>query len=595
MESTSKKKKSSSSSTLLAPGFRFHPTDEELVRYYLRRKVCGKSFLMDAISDIDIYKAEPWDLPCMSKLKTRDLEWYFFGMLDRKYGNGSRTNRATKKGYWKTTGKDRAVYHKAVIVGMKKTLVYHNGRAPNGQRSNWVMHEYRLTDLELERAGISQISGVVDARVSRYHSYKNMSAPMPSREARFCAQAQAEDAFVLCRVFQKSGSGPRNGEQYGAPLVEEEWEDEELESVLQKEFSEEVDFGDDFCLDGHDLEQILGSTASSFITTPQLNFQSADGSHGVETTTSVSDTEKLLVGAGEQTCQQESFNGTSLCDLFVPSDVNLNLVKHDYIGESCKSGNPEDTDFLLDELFLDSSEYFPFGEGGFIESSDLLNPVEANTTDIDMLEEYLTFFDARDDSSQNFAYDPSIIPSEDLVSAQSFRPLKELNEGTEQGVILGGQITDCSNLFAASSSHKRMVAKYQSDPPSPFIKKASRMLSDVPTKPAFASEFPSKDSNLFNFAHPSSSPVHLTAGMVQIQNLAVGTNAMIHPFKHENLDITVAFGLSRGDDGSANLQSSISIQPGKILSAISRDWFYMCLRVLVLSTSFVMGLYLCAN
>ncbi|KZV51475.1 NAC domain-containing protein 78-like [Dorcoceras hygrometricum] len=285
--------------------------------------------------------------------------------------------------------------------------------------------------------------------------------------------------------------------------MEEEWEDEELESVLQKEFSEEVDFGGDFCLDGHDLEQILGSTASTLITTPQLNFQSADGSHGVETTTSVRDTEKLSVGA----------------------------VKHGYIlVNHANLEIPRIQIFLLDELFLDSSEYFPFGEGGFIESSYLLNPVEASKADIDMLEEYLTFFDARDDNSQYFAYDPSIIPSEDLVSAQSFRPLKELNERTEQGVIL--------------------------DPQSPFIKKASRMLSDVPTKPAFASEFPSKDSTLFNFAHQSSSPVHLTAGVVQIQNLAVGTNAMTYPFKHENLDITVAFGFSRGDDGSANLQSS---------------------------------------
>lgn len=93
----------------------------------------------------------------MSKLKTRDLEWYFFSLLDKKYGNGARANRATEKGYWKTTGKDRAVYHKTQTVGMKKTLVYHSGRAPKGQRSNWVMHEYRLAGLELETAGIAQV------------------------------------------------------------------------------------------------------------------------------------------------------------------------------------------------------------------------------------------------------------------------------------------------------------------------------------------------------------------------------------------------------------------------------------------------------
>lgn len=410
-----------------------------------------------------------------------------------------------------------------------------------------------------------------------------------------------KDVFVLCRVFQKSGSGPKNGEQYGAPFVEEEWEDEELESVPKKDVSEEVDFGGDFCLHGHDLEQILGFNAPSHITTPTppLNFQSADGSHGAETTASFSDTENLLVGAGEQLfCEPEPFDETNLYDLLVPSDMNVNLVKHEYIGESSKSGNPEEADYMLDEPFLDSSEYFPFGEEGFIETNDFSNPVEANTTaDLGMLEEYLTFFDASNDNYQYFAYDPSTIPSEDPVSTQTFRPLKELNEGTEQAIIPGGLIPDYSNVDAASSSHEQVAAKYQSDLQYPFIKQASQMLSNIPAKPAFASECPSKDSTVhFNFACPSSNPLHVTAGMIQIQNLTVGTNGTTtRPFKHENLNITVAFGFSRGDDGSANLQSSVIIHPGKILSTISRDLFYIFLGVLVLSTSFKIGLYLCAS
>ncbi|KAM0853717.1 hypothetical protein ACQ4PT_050882 [Festuca glaucescens] len=179
--------------TSLAPGFRFHPTDEELVSYYLKRKVLGRPLKVDAIAEVDLYKLEPWDLPARSRLRSRDSQWYFFSRLDRKHANRARTNRATAGGYWKTTGKDREVRHGARIVGMKKTLVFHAGRAPKGERTNWVMHEYRL-----EGDGAAGIP---------------------------------QDSFVVCRIFQKAGPGPQNGAQYGAPFVEEEWEADEDDDV----------------------------------------------------------------------------------------------------------------------------------------------------------------------------------------------------------------------------------------------------------------------------------------------------------------------------------------------------------------------------
>ncbi|XP_073101771.1 NAC domain-containing protein 54 isoform X1 [Elaeis guineensis] len=172
----------------LPPGFRFHPTDEELVAYYLKRKINGRKIELEIIPEVDLYKCEPWDLPEKSFLPSKDLEWYFFSPRDRKYPNGSRTNRATQAGYWKATGKDRKVSSQRRAVGTKKTLVYYRGRAPHGSRTDWVMHEYRLDEKECETA-----SGL-------------------------------QDAYALCRIFKKSAPGPKIIEHYGAPYEEHsEW------------------------------------------------------------------------------------------------------------------------------------------------------------------------------------------------------------------------------------------------------------------------------------------------------------------------------------------------------------------------------------
>ncbi|XVF18001.1 hypothetical protein REPUB_Repub10bG0173900 [Reevesia pubescens] len=144
------------------PGFRFHPTDEELVGYYLRKKVASQKIDLDVIRDIDLYRIEPWDLQERCRIGyEQQSEWYFFSHKDKKYPTGTRTNRATMAGFWKATGRDKAVYDKSKLIGMRKTLVFYKGRAPNGQKSDWIMHEYRL---ESDENGPPQEEGWVVCR-----------------------------------------------------------------------------------------------------------------------------------------------------------------------------------------------------------------------------------------------------------------------------------------------------------------------------------------------------------------------------------------------------------------------------------------------
>ncbi|XP_039121214.1 NAC domain-containing protein 2-like [Dioscorea cayenensis subsp. rotundata] len=172
----------------LPPGFRFHPTDEELVIHYLCRKCASLPISVPIITELDLYKFNPWDLPGMAMYGEK--EWYFFSPRDRKYPNGSRPNRAAGLGYWKATGADKPI-GSPKPVGIKKALVFYTGKAPKGDKTNWIMHEYRLAN--------------VDRTPRRKNSLRL-------------------DDWVLCRIYNKRGGGAgekQAGPKQGREVVEQ--------------------------------------------------------------------------------------------------------------------------------------------------------------------------------------------------------------------------------------------------------------------------------------------------------------------------------------------------------------------------------------
>ncbi|KAE8663220.1 putative NAC domain-containing protein 94 [Hibiscus syriacus] len=163
---------------IVLPGFRFHPTDEELVGFYLKRKVQHQSLSMELIKQLDIYKYDPWDLPKLAT--TGEKEWYFYCPRDRKYRNSARPNRVTGAGFWKATGTDRPIYSSegSKCIGLKKSLVFYKGRAAKGVKTDWMMHEFRLP---------------------------SHADPVPPKRL-LDKTIPANDSWAICRIFKKTNT-----------------------------------------------------------------------------------------------------------------------------------------------------------------------------------------------------------------------------------------------------------------------------------------------------------------------------------------------------------------------------------------------------
>ncbi|KAG0474617.1 hypothetical protein HPP92_014303 [Vanilla planifolia] len=591
-------------STQLAPGFRFHPTDEELVSYYLKRKITGRPLRVDAIAEVDLYRAEPWDLPPLSRLRSRDMEWYFFTSLDRKYSNRCRNNRATKDGYWKTTGKDRPIRRRSRIIGMKKTLVYHAGRAPRGKRTNWVMHEYRLEDEDLTRDGIRQ------------------------------------DGFVVCRIFQKSGPGPQNGAQYGAPFVEEEWEREEEEDAKLIPVNTE---GDD---------ALMGPTCQNYV---QLGDFLQDQDSGIQPNDAVT-----LDASSEQGLSNQTENSSTFIEEIFNEEESSDYMPSKAEFSDLWDNKASSTEFLENNGLMDRLSCASFQSNGYVQLNDIFDtestcnvatvppdqlhgfpsannrlcrqpddlatvPLEnfsgqtimdnlafhdalslelpklegvtdeiyvSHLAESDFLNDIIAYYDAIENSDY---VPPDFLPQQfDLVLGSSSSASKEVHvESLTKHAILEPPPGD-----ATSSGHHWNNTETSDDeskyyPKRTLTKHLASMLGSIAAPPAFADESSALVKTGVLSSSASANAPQLTAGVIQIQNFtAMGYTESWMMGKHAEMGFFLSYGV-----GDSLVCKSAVHEPREkthigFMAAVSRVGFHMFfISALLLALSYKVGLF----
>ncbi|XVF47371.1 hypothetical protein PTKIN_Ptkin03bG0103700 [Pterospermum kingtungense] len=200
------------------PGYRFCPLDEELVLYYLKKRVLNEPLPQNRIMEVNLYRHNPEKLAEQYK-QYGEKEWYFFTPRDKKYRNGTRPNRAAGDGYWKATGADKEVKFKDQVVGYRKALVFYRGKPPKGDKTNWIMHEYRVND------------------------------PPPCK--RIYSDMRLDD-WVLCRIYKKVDKSIRTRpkDEYASSLIHNEETSDQFEVL---------DFNYNSVADSMDYPNSIGS------------------------------------------------------------------------------------------------------------------------------------------------------------------------------------------------------------------------------------------------------------------------------------------------------------------------------------------------
>ncbi|KAK9198705.1 hypothetical protein WN944_013891 [Citrus x changshan-huyou] len=137
----------------LPVGYRFMPTDEELVFHYLINKACNRALPAQAVKEItarDLYLKHPKcsDITAPSS-SGENKEWYFF--IPEEENSFHRSGKETTRfvgdgtGFWKLIGEERPMFNiNGQVFALKRNLTYFSGNPSEPRRTHWKMELFRL-------------------------------------------------------------------------------------------------------------------------------------------------------------------------------------------------------------------------------------------------------------------------------------------------------------------------------------------------------------------------------------------------------------------------------------------------------------------
>ncbi|KAL5058812.1 hypothetical protein RYX36_030416 [Vicia faba] len=130
----------------LPVGYRFDPTDDILMSFYLRKKIYNQHLQFQGILQFDVFQTEPWRLPIDTRKSLSDRKYYFFDV--RNGGFENMDIRAAGKGEWRIVEKRKEVSLKSLyFIGRKNTFEYWKMEGRELVKSEWMMEEFHISPI----------------------------------------------------------------------------------------------------------------------------------------------------------------------------------------------------------------------------------------------------------------------------------------------------------------------------------------------------------------------------------------------------------------------------------------------------------------